>query len=155
MDDVISRRSALGLTKDICIPTKDGSMHRHRCIDPDAIRELPSAQADLITKIQNGIKITDANDVYSCGMRNGMRWCLSLIDGKDRLYENCPSAHPEIIRCHQCRFWDRDTLHHNFNDFRDWNEAECLVLAERDPYDEINRYTEADGFCSKADRREE
>lgn len=64
-----------------------------------------------------------------------------------------PSVLPEIIHCHQCGFWDRDTLQHNFNDFRDWNEAECLVLAERDGYHEINRYTEADDFCSRAERR--
>ena len=50
---------------------------------------------DLISKIQNGIKATDAKDVYSCGMRNGMRWCISLIDDKDPLYENCPPAQPE------------------------------------------------------------
>ncbi len=64
-----------------------------------------------------------------------------------------PSAQPEIIRCHQCGFWDRDTLRHNFNDFREWNEAECLILAERDAYNEINRYTEADEYCSRAERR--
>ena len=65
---------------------------------------LPSAQpekhtethsCDLITKIQNGIEATDANDVYSCGMRNGMRWCMSLIDDKEPKYENCPPAPPE------------------------------------------------------------
>ena len=60
-----------------------------------------SRQADIITKIQNGIKATDANDVYSCGMRNGMRWCKSLIDGKEPLYENCPSAQPET--CDTCK----------------------------------------------------
>ena len=69
------------------------------------------------------------------------------------LVGSMPSAQPEIIRCHQCGFWDRDTLQHNFNDFRDWNEAECLLLAERDGYHEINRYTEADDFCSRAERR--
>ena len=61
----------------------------------EMIKKLPPAQYDLITKIQNGIKVTDADDVYSCGMRNGMRWCLSLIDGKEPLYENCPSAQPK------------------------------------------------------------
>ena len=56
---------------------------------------MPPAQPHLITEIQNGIKVTDADDAYSCGMRNGMRWCMSLIDGKEPLYENCPSAQPE------------------------------------------------------------
>ncbi len=68
---------------------------------------------------------------------------------------NLPSAQPEIIRCCKCGFWDRDTLRHQFNDFRDWNEAECMALAERDPYHEIDRYTEADDFCSYAERRTE
>ena len=58
------------------------------------LRELPSAQPDLIAKIQNGINATNANDSYSCGMRNGMRWCMSLVDDKEPLFENCPSAQP-------------------------------------------------------------
>ena len=63
--------------------------------------------SDLISKIQNGIKATDADDVYSCGMRNGMRWCLSLIDDKEPLYESYPSAQPEIIRCKDCKHVER------------------------------------------------
>lgn len=43
-DDLISRQAAIDLAKDLCVPTKDGSTYRHRCIDPDTIRELPSAQ---------------------------------------------------------------------------------------------------------------
>lgn len=45
-DDTISRRAAIALAKDICVPTKDGTEYRHRCIDPDAINELPSAKPD-------------------------------------------------------------------------------------------------------------
>ena len=60
----------------------------------------------------------------------------------------------EVVRCCKCIHWDRDTIRHQFNDFRDWNEAECLVLAERDGYNEINRYTEADEFCSKGERKD-
>ena len=84
-----------------------------------------------------------------------LRDCIS-VDGYwawiERL-KKLPSVQPEIIRCHQCGFWDRETLQHQFNDFRDWNEAECLILAERDAYHEINRYTEAEDFCSYAERR--
>lgn len=64
-----------------------------------------------------------------------------------------PSAQSEIVRCCKCSYWDRDSLRHRCNDFRDWNEAECKILAERDPYDEINRYTEADDYCSRAERK--
>ena len=67
--------------------------------------------------------------------------------------DDVPSAQPEIVRCCKCSYWDRDSLRHQYNDFRDWNEAECKILAERDPYDEINRYTEADDYCSRAERR--
>lgn len=56
----------------------------------DSSKALSSAQTDLITKMQNGIKATVADDPYSCGMRNGIRWCMSLIDDKEPLYENCP-----------------------------------------------------------------
>lgn len=43
---------------------------------------------ELIAIIKNGISATNADDVYSCGMRNGMRWVLSLIDGKEPSYES-------------------------------------------------------------------
>lgn len=46
MDDLISRQAALALAKDIIVPTKDGSAYKHRCIDPDEIRQLPSAQPE-------------------------------------------------------------------------------------------------------------
>lgn len=63
-----------------------------KCGEPmlDSSKALSSAQTDLITKMQNGIKATVADDPYSCGMRNGIRWCMSLIDDKEPLYENCP-----------------------------------------------------------------
>lgn len=87
--DTISRQAAIDAMS--CI---NDSICGQQAID--ALCELPSAQSDLITKIQNGIKVTNADDVYSCGMRNGMRWCMSLIDGKEPLYENCPSAQPDL-----------------------------------------------------------
>ena len=81
-----------------------------------------------------------------------IRRCRFVVDAIEKI-SKLPSAQPEIVRCCKCGFWDRDTLRHQFNDFRDWNEAECKILAERDPYHEINRYTEADDFCGYAERR--
>ena len=76
-----------------------------------------------------------------------------LTEIRNRI-EALPSADVvEVVRCYKCGFWDRDTLRHQFNDFRDWNEAECKVLAERDGYNEINRYTEEDDYCSYGERR--
>lgn len=84
---------------------------------------------------------------YLCG--------LGLIEAYISDMKELPPAQPEIVRCCKCSYWDRDSLRHQYNDFRDWNEAECKMLAERDPYDEINRYTEADDYCSRAERRQE
>lgn len=136
---------------------KDPSLHGfiHICeVDGDGMVKIESRlfhteeqaidawnrrQPDLITQIQNGIKATDADDAYSCGMRNGMRWCISLIDDKEPLYENCPPEQSEIVRCKDCKFYspmNRETktgicnltMHQNFGD--NW-------------------------FCAGAERREE
>lgn len=42
MSDLISREAAIALAKDICVHIKDGTVYKHRCIDPDAIKKLPS-----------------------------------------------------------------------------------------------------------------
>lgn len=59
-----------------------------------------------------------------------------------------------VVRCSKCAYWDRDTILYQCNDFRSWNEAECQMLAERDGYNEINRYTEADDYCSYGERKD-
>lgn len=48
MSDLIDRQAAMSLAKDICVPIKNGTVYKHRCIDPDAIKELPSAQPEII-----------------------------------------------------------------------------------------------------------
>lgn len=42
----------------------------------------------IIEMINNGIIATNTKDVYSCGMRNGMRWCKSLLDDKAPEFED-------------------------------------------------------------------
>lgn len=65
------------------------------------ISELPSAEPEisrinLIHAIENGIMATDANDIYSCGMRNGMRWCKSLLSDEEPKFEDASQyAEPE------------------------------------------------------------
>ena len=59
MDDLISRQAAMALAKDICVPHKDGYEYRHRCIDPQDIAELPSAE-----RRGKWIKMSDADGVY-------------------------------------------------------------------------------------------
>ena len=97
-------------------------------------------------------RVLDDIDVVGID-REKYSWGLGLIESYINDIEELPSAQPEIVRCCKCSYWDRDSLRHRCNDFRDWNEAECKILAERDPYDEINRYTEADDYCSRAERK--
>ena len=67
-------------------------------LDYDEIREaldkLTSSHTigykDLIRTIKAGIASTNGNDAYSCGIRNGMRWCKALIEGKEPKYEKPP-----------------------------------------------------------------
>ena len=43
-DDLISRQAALEFAKDIVFKYPDGTEYKHRCIDPDDVRKLPSAE---------------------------------------------------------------------------------------------------------------
>ena len=52
---------------------------------PTVHSELDSE--NLVRTIETGITATNSNDAYSLGMRNGMRWCKSLIDGVEPKYE--------------------------------------------------------------------
>lgn len=42
----------------------------------------------LIQDILFGIEATTGKDDYSMGMRNGMRWVLSMITNEDPKFEN-------------------------------------------------------------------
>lgn len=69
-----------GFEKDDCFKLSDEC--RKRWLESV---KLPTAQPDidvkfLIRTINAGIVATNTKDVYSCGMRNGMRWCRSLLE---------------------------------------------------------------------------
>ena len=84
---------------------------------------------------------------------NDIVWDSALDSATDKI-KDLPSVDAvEVVRCRDCKHWNRYTLQHNGNDFRDWNEAECEVLASRDGYNEINRYVEEDDFCSYGERK--
>lgn len=89
---------------------------------------------DLINKITIGILATTGNDAYSCGMRNGMKWCKSLLDGEEPDFEEVPSVQPEIIRCKDCR-WQKDQ-----SGSTAWLPCREIV-------------TPSDFYCGRAERR--
>lgn len=76
--------------------------------DVTALKAVPSAQTDemkgLIRAIRAGIVATSTNDVYSCGMRNGMRWCLGLVDDKEPTYESVKS-YMKVVRSMGGTMW--------------------------------------------------
>ena len=66
-DDAISRESVLALAKDIVV-----SDYRHRCIDPQLVRELPSVQpsrTQMVDKSNFDIRQyrADLDSAYECG----------------------------------------------------------------------------------------
>ena len=75
MSDLIERKTVLNLAKDICVPIKDGTVYRHRSIDPIAVMELPSvAQAPEEDKFEYHYDHTD---------------CIWYHDGKERCPVTC------------------------------------------------------------------
>ena len=90
IDDLISKRAVLELAHDLKIPMNDHNgeeyTYSHRCIDPHAILELPSAQ-------KKG-KWIEINLGYG-GINYGCSCCKEvfiLMDGTpfDNLYFFCP-----------------------------------------------------------------
>lgn len=116
MDDLISRQQAIdaimGEYPDVHYPDWYASKIRalpsaqpYTAEELQTMQRLESAQVEkayelgresaqseldseaLIRTIETGITATNSNDIYSIGMRNGMRWCKSLIDGVEPKFE--------------------------------------------------------------------
>ncbi len=59
------------------------------------LKELPVLDVkSIIERAEEGIKATDSADNYSAGFRNGIRYCLALIIGKDPEYEELKGLKP-------------------------------------------------------------
>ena len=64
MDDLISRQAVLDLAKDLKFDNVEGlKYYRYRCIDPDAVRELPAV------KIEYDVRFADEDHVWIEGNR--------------------------------------------------------------------------------------
>ena len=55
------------------------------------LKELPTVDLKAFTE---AIKATDSADSYSVGFRNGIRYCLALVDGKEPEYETLKGLKP-------------------------------------------------------------
>lgn len=88
-----------------------------------------SDKEQLSRLIRAGIIATDTKDVYSCGMRNGMRWCRSLLDDKEPKFEDASQyaqqerkkgkwiniRHDNIAECDQCGITGRAWMNFCFD----------------------------------------
>lgn len=72
---------------------------------------------------------------------------------KTWMYE-VPAAQPEIVRCHKCVHWQRDTVRQNSNDAGWWNEAICEQHS-RYGNETYEAWTMADWYCADAERRDD
>ena len=53
---------------------------------------LEEYKQSIIEYMDFGIIHTDLQDSYSIGFRNGIRWCKSLIDGVEPIYDTASRA---------------------------------------------------------------
>ncbi len=104
------------------------------------------------------IKREDAyREIMECFKNSEMpeEWENGMHTAGMIVLQDVPSADVvEAVRCKDCKYWDMDTLKHQLNDFREWDEAECECLAERDEYNEVDHYVESDDYCSYGERKD-
>ena len=52
-----------------------------------ALLAINEYKKEFIQKIENAIEVTNGEGEYFRGLRNGMRFCVSIIDGAEPEYE--------------------------------------------------------------------
>lgn len=115
-----------------------------------ADRHTPEEYLDLISRYAaiNAVLLTDA--IFDAETYEAYQKTRDVISALEGLKSEQP-AQPEIVRCHQCIHWDRDTVRRNSNDAGWWNEAICERYS-----DEIwESWKDADWYCADAERRDE
>ena len=109
-----------------------------RPIDADALMEQP---------------------VWLCGGWVGDSYAEGYMDALDKVEKTVKLAPTidavPVVRCKDCKYWDKDTLRHNSNDVAEWDECECEMLANRDRWNEIDRYCCDIHFCADGERKDD
>ena len=80
------------------------------------------SRSELIKNIEFAIKASDADGNYTTGLRNGMRWCLSLLDGKEPIFEDC-NSNDGWIPCSERLPEEHDSIFAKFKGTKKWNES--------------------------------
>ena len=83
MKEYIEREAVLALTHEIHIPEVD---YRHRCIDPQDVREIPAAD---VVEVRHGNWIAMTFGDMRCSCCGGVYWvCSGLMSN----YSYCPNC---------------------------------------------------------------
>lgn len=94
---------------------------------------------EVLEDIDNGIQATNSKDAYSTGMRNGMKWVKSLLDGKEPNFDDCeePSIDDVIINgkeiepkankspCYNCKHFEKSGWSHCKIHEDCWGDCKC------------------------------
>ena len=88
MSDLIRREDVMALAKDICVPHKDGYVHKHRCVDALDVMELPSAEHKR--KSGKWVKNKTESVLWYCSECDYGYYESTLI--ADTLYNFCPNC---------------------------------------------------------------
>lgn len=100
MDELIRKQDVLNEIGEWIDASKD-NRHEQSASDlrlvRNSIKEMPPANNRLIQIIEKGIKATGTADEYSVGMCNGMKWCKSLLDGKEPKYDTVQSNYKKAF----------------------------------------------------------
>ena len=85
------------------------------------------------------------------------KWLTNPTDSRllADVIDNAPTIDAvPVVRCKDCKYWNKDTLRHNSNDVAEWDECECEMLANRDRWNEIDRYCCDIHFCADGERKD-
>ena len=96
MKEYIEREAAIALSKEIVVPQASGVDYKHRCIDPQDIRELPAAD---VVEVRHGrwVLFDNAMSMWNvwvcseCGYRRKEGWMHTEAGKKPEAQycENC------------------------------------------------------------------
>ena len=108
---------------------------------------------DLITRREVELVLLEKGQ-RSRRYRIGEFWELNF----DEIREALSEYQPKIVRCRDCKHWDKTTRKEG-NDciFGPWEDAECDIFRDWDSYGELGedfRRTNGDWFCADGERKE-
>ena len=118
-----------------------------RLIDADALKE---SLTETLHRCDKWIENAKDEEIRRIAEANYTAFLESILRVK-----GAPTIDAvPVVRCKDCKYWGKDTLRHNSNDVAEWDECECEMLANRDGWNEIDRYCCDVHFCADGERKD-